>query len=446
MNCESVRERLTPLLEDSLSAHEALEARAHVAECPSCRAAYTDASALVTELRAMPPPPTPAGLRGRIDAALDGAEGTQSQGAWRTRSIWESATPYLAAAAVIVIAFAAATFVSHPRSSGLVAKAPTNMLPSEPVRPEASDPLPGDDASTTGEASAELAAELRAQEATQRAIEELKKARDDEALQDINDWLLRSPLDEDAQDEPVRPAGEAPSTSPEPGEPDVPNRGGPSDDKPPGAFAVSPNDARNGSGTETPTGPVSLQWGFDPPESATVGKAANGVVEITSQESIPRVTVRADGDSGLTIDKPGGVLWEGTLRAGEKVRVPLPMTASTTGAHQVDVYAESAASTGGAPFTITVPFKTASEPPPAPATSPADKPVSLVFQNAPVRQALMDISRQADLRMEMAEGLGTERITRDVRGIPARAALRSVAEAAGYSVTERDGVFHVTRD
>ena len=445
MNCESVRERLTPLLEDSLSAHEALEARAHVAECASCRAAYTDASALVTELRAMPPPPTPAGLRGRIDAALNGAEGTQSRGAWRTRSIWESATPYLAAAAVIVIAFAAAMFVSHPRSSGLVAKAPTDMLPAQPARSGASDPVPGDDASTADEASDDLAAESRAQEATQRAIEELKKARDEEVLQDINDWLLRSPLDEDAQDEPAGPAEGAPSTSPELGGPAVPNRGGPSD-KPPGAFAVSPNDERNGTATETPTGPVSLQWGFDPPESATVGKAANGVVEITSQESIPRVTVRATGDSGLTIDKPGGVLWEGTLRAGEKVRIPLPMTASTVGAHQVDVYADSAASTGGAPFTITVPFKAASEPPPAPETSPADKPVSLVFQNAPVRQALMDIARQADLRMEMAEGLGTERITRDLRGIPARAALRSVAEAAGYTLTERDGVFHVTRD
>jgi hypothetical protein len=71
--------------------------------------------------------------------------------------------------------------------------------------------------------------------------------------------------------------------------------------------------------------------------------------------------------------------------------------------------------------------------------------VSLVFQNAPIRQALMDVARQGRLRMEMAEGLGAERISRDVRGVPARAAFRAIAEAGGYEVTERDGVFHVAR-
>jgi hypothetical protein len=57
----------------------------------------------------------------------------------------------------------------------------------------------------------------------------------------------------------------------------------------------------------------------------------------------------------------------------------------------------------------------------------------------------MDIARQAGLRLEMAEGLGTEKVTQDVRGVPARAALRAVAEGGGYQVEEANGVFRVTR-
>ena len=120
------------------------------------------------------------------------------------------------------------------------------------------------------------------------------------------------------------------------------------------------------------------------------------------------------------------------------------MVASKSGSHELEIGVESDAPGGNATLKVFVPsFKSA--PAPRPETSPGDKPVSLVFKNVPIRQALMDIGRQAKLRVEIPEGLGSERVSRDVRGVPAKAALRAVAEAGGYSVTEADGVYKIKR-
>jgi hypothetical protein len=92
------------------------------------------------------------------------------------------------------------------------------------------------------------------------------------------------------------------------------------------------------------------------------------------------------------------------------------------------VYVETAGNPAPKPLAIMLPnFREPTEPAPAPRTPSADKPVNLILRNTPVRQALMDIARQASLRMEMAEGLGAERKPRR-RGVR-RAALRTVAEA-----------------
>jgi len=156
------------------------------------------------------------------------------------------------------------------------------------------------------------------------------------------------------------------------------------------------------------------------------------------------VVVTAEGDEGLRIGKPDGVLYRGPLRAGETVRVPLPMVASKSGSHELEIGVESAAPGGSSKLKVFVP-SFSSAPAPRPETSAGDQPVSLVFKNVPIRQALMDIGRQAKLRVEIPEGLGAERISRDVRGVPAKAALRAIAEAGGYSVTEAEGVYTIKR-
>ena len=213
--------------------------------------------------------------------------------------------------------------------------------------------------------------------------------------------------------------------------------------KPPGTFARGA-ETPGAPPIATPAEPTAIDMRFVPPEAPVVGTAAHGVVEVSARESIPEVVVTAAGDQGLAVDKPGGVLYRGPLRAGEMVRVPVPMTASQAGSHEMQIDVQSDAPGGTTQLKVFLPtFK--SGPAPRPTASPGDKPVSLVFKNVPIRQALMDIAKQAKLRIEIPEGLGTERVSRDVRSVPAKAALRAVAEAGGYSVTEADGVFRIAR-
>ena len=176
----------------------------------------------------------------------------------------------------------------------------------------------------------------------------------------------------------------------------------------------------------------------------SVGDTAQGMVEVSSREAIPEVVVTATGDAGLRIDKPGGVLYRGPLQPGEAIRVPVPMVASKSGSHEVNISVDSNAPGGDTELKVFVPsFRSA--PAPRPETSPGDKPVSIVFKNTPIRQALMDIAKRGKLRIEIPQGLGTERISRDIRSVPAKAAIRAVAESGGYTVTEADGVFKVSR-
>jgi hypothetical protein len=301
------------------------------------------------------------------------------------------------------------------------------VLPTRPALPGETAPTVGAPAGTEAPVDPK-AEEARAEAAVRAANERITALQAKEALKS-RDGELMWPRDMG----PGRSTGTSGADASVPGEPPR---------SVPGTFS-----AGDGPAAPTvigPTGPTSIELGFRPPEDPVTGKAVSGVVEITARETLPRVTVTATGDAGLEIGKPGGVLYDGPARAGETVSVPLPMTASAPGLHEVEIKVQSDVPGGNTEIKAFVPnFR--SEPAPAPRTNAADKPVRLVFRNAPVRQALMDIARQAGLRLEMAEGLGTEKVTQDVRGVPARAALRAVAEGGGYQVEEANGVFRVTR-
>jgi len=414
MDCDAVRGRLVLLAEGELPAEDALAVRAHLGECAACAAARRETEGLAATMRSWGPPPALAGLRERLAVALDAVDGSKLPGS--RRSPWETAAFYVAAAAVLVLAFALASLLPRPGGEGLVAKAPSALvqptpgMASGPKGPPSAVVAPGPAAATAGDEA----------KAVEEAIKKLQEAQKKKELADRERALL------------TPPSGTGIS-GPEPG----------LNGKPPGTFGV-PESETPGGPTKAPTRPTVIDLSFLPPESPATGATANGVVEIVSREDIPHTVVRATGDEGLAIDKRDGVLYEGPLRAGESVRVPLPMVASTPGSHEINLSVDSDAPGGNARLKVFVPGFVR-QPAAKPAADAADRPVSLVFQNASIRQALMDIANQGHLRLEMAAGLGTERISRDVRGVPARAALRAVAEAGGYTVTEKDGVFSVSR-
>ena len=417
MTCDDVRERFLLLSEDELPAEEALAVRAHLAECAACAAAWREVARVTAELRCLPLPYPQPGLRQRVAAALDAADESKvGTGAMR-RSPWEAAALFVAAAAVVLVALGLTVFLAPGRGVRVV-QAPMTYAPSSPevaVRP------PGAGGEATPKADSATAPPGNEQQAVAEAIRKLQEAQKAKALAD-NDRSLANP-----------PSGARPAP---------PEAGGPAG-KPPGTFGVETTETTPGI-AKAPEKPTTIELSFLPPENPGTGTTVNGTVEIVARADIPKAVLTATGDEGLTIGKPGGVLYEGPLRAGESVRVPVPMEASTGGTHEVNLRVQSDAPGGDAQLKVFVPGFTreaGSKPPPEAGSNP----VSLVFQNAPIRQALMDVAKQGGLRLEMAEGLGAERISRDVRGVPARAALRAIAEAGGYRLAEENGVFRVSR-
>jgi hypothetical protein len=432
MNCRAVQDKLSLAIEGELPADELLVVRAHLAECDACGAAYRDMTRLVEDLRSLPVPKPPAALRPRIRVALDAVDAAEAAERTRRQSPWELVGPYLAAAAVIAVAFTLATLLSRPHFGRQVARAPARM--SRPV-----ESPKGDEAVPTVAAPGPQGAvpapgggppDKRTDEAVAEASRRIRELQEKEALKSRDGELLWPP-----DLEPGRPGAAG-----------TPSAGLMAPAAPTGTRSgtfSTPTDV--GPIISMPRGPTAIDVSFRPPDDPVVGQTVFGVVELSARESLPKVDVTATGDAGLTIDKAGGALYSGPLRAGETTRVPVPMTASKTGLHEIEIKVASDAPGGSTDLKAFVPnFHGEAEPPRA-AASPADKSVNLVFKNAPVRQALLDIARQAGLRIEMAEGLGSERITQDVRGVPARAALRAVAEEGGYELEEAGGVFKVTR-
>jgi hypothetical protein len=434
MDCNAVRDKLTLLTDDDLPAEEALAVRRHLAECGECAAISRDLDRLSQELRALPQPPVPADLRLRIGRALDAEAASKASPVAPGSSVLGTIAPYLAAAAVVALAFALASFVAQPRHRASRVAKTTAPLADAARAPSAPPPAEeGIDASAESEASEPAPSTSRDEaEAVRKAIATIEELQNKRKLRDADGELLR--------DLPPPATGNS-----EEGIVTIPPHegvGAPgSGSKPPGTFA-----SERGSGHPAlpPAEPTVIDMRFLPPNDPSVGDTAQGMVEVSSREAIPEVVVTATGDAGLRIDKPGGVLYRGPLQAGEAVRVPVPMVASKSGSHEVNITVDSDAPGGDTELKVFVPsFKNAAAP--RPESSPGDKPVSIVFKNTPIRQALMDIGKQAKLRIEIPQGLGAERISRDIRGVPAKAALQAVAESGGYTVTEAAGVYRISR-
>ncbi|MGQ9729918.1 MAG: anti-sigma factor family protein [Candidatus Zipacnadales bacterium] len=425
-------DRLTALAEGELPAEEALQVRAHLAECAECGTAWREVTALLEELHRLPVPQPPVDLRPRITMALNGVEvdrfGHHLPG---HRSLWEITGPYLAAAAVIALAFALATVLTKPRSTGRVARVLEQTAePSLTQPPEAEGKAK---VSTTERKPTALSTkEQEAAEAARQASKAIQDLQEREAMLAADEALLWPEQTEPGHAEGVASHLEMAGGTAQGGLAEPPGTT-------PGTFSAP---LETTGKVQSATAPTQIEIRFRPPAEPLVGQTVYGHAEISAQETLASATVSATGDSTLAIDKPGGVLYEGPLRAGETVTVPVPMTASKAGLHELAIKVEADAPGAHTEVKAFVPnFREAAEPRPQP--SPADKPINLVFKNTPLRQALLDVAKQAGLRLEMAEDLGHERVSRDVRGVPARAALRALAEAGGYVVEEVNGVFRI---
>ena len=111
MSCESIRQSLHEILDDTGSGPWPADVEAHLASCAPCRAWLAEIDALRSSLRVLPHVPLPPEALDAVWAATVRA----SRGRQRIRDSWRAA-----AAAVVVTALGATTlyFISTPVPTG----------------------------------------------------------------------------------------------------------------------------------------------------------------------------------------------------------------------------------------------------------------------------------------------------------------------------------------
>jgi hypothetical protein len=398
MDCPTCLNLFTEVWEGSESA-EAVAARAHLELCPSCRQNYADFTAAVNALRALPEVAPPPRMLASIGHALDAA--TPQPRAWLT--YWQPLAAGLSLAACCLMLLWA--FVMHPVNlpeslSSLPTPHIAHTSPTPTPAPAATSPAPtGQKPADTSTPEAKPAARVR------RGV-----------LGAWGSWARHG-----REDLAVQPPG-ATTTS-----------HGPQAD----TFATGDSSTvRSGRALNRHAG--SVQMAFMPPSDRTVGAAVYGQLTLTGDaEANVTVTVAPRGRLQVA-NAPGGLLYQGPLRAGQALRLPVRLVAGRAGTQRLAVRMRSDVPTVLADLDVTIPsFR-------GQMSDPGQSVVTLTFRDASVRKAMRQMADQAGARLLVDDTVGTELVSHDYSaGVPFEAALRIMAESCGYRVTLRDGVYHV---
>ncbi len=187
------------------------------------------------------------------------------------------------------------------------------------------------------------------------------------------------------------------------------------------------------------TGPVELA--FTPPAAKPVGELVAGELTVSGQAEA-MITLRVTSGRGLRVTNAhgGGVVYEGPLRRGETLRVPLRLLAWQPGEHALRAQLESDVPGVAADLPIALTGFVGEM------GKNGQAEVSLTFHETPARQALRELAAAAGARVVVHEGLEPQRVTLDFSaGVPFAAALRILCDECGYRIQERDGVYHIVR-
>ena len=179
---------------------------------------------------------------------------------------------------------------------------------------------------------------------------------------------------------------------------------------------------------------------FTPPTERVVGALAVGQLVVLGQAEA-NVTIRLQPQAGLRVlNARDGVLYQGALRQGQKLELPVRMIALKPGAKRMQLVVEADVEGVGTQLPILIPsFAPA-------AAGETEKIVSLAFQDTPSTRAIREMAAVAGVRVMLEDGLEQQLVTYDFSaGVPFVAALHTVCDGCGYKVTERDGVYHVSR-
>lgn len=404
MNCLTCQESFTEMLENSDSPI-AVEAAAHLESCPACARAFAAFGNVVGALHRLPPVAPPRNLSAAISVALDGTTGPQS---FCSRH-WQPLTTVVSMAAccllvlwtVVLNPVHTSQFALHSPGAGQPARAPSvanvpsALLPSTarasqpyetvgmPARPVAHSTSPGyAPAAEFGTCAAGLETAPR--------------------LTTISSTPVEGP------------------------------------DKPAGTFAAT-DETPAASPLHKSEGPIILS--FQPPPERLVGELLVGEVIIESQAEA-NVTLTVEPKGVLRVNNlHDGVLYQGPIRRGDKVKLPVRMVAGRPGGQRMHLSLKADVPGVAAELDVNIPdFK------PQPPNRTPEPLVTLIFDNVSSVRAIREMAAAANQRVVIHEGVEPEFVTQDYsKGVPFAAALRILCDGCGYRVEEREGVYHILK-
>jgi hypothetical protein len=175
--------------------------------------------------------------------------------------------------------------------------------------------------------------------------------------------------------------------------------------------------------------------GITPPHEKVTGTIVPATIRLEAEADVAlaRITVTGSEQLDLIGVDEGGVVFEGPLRSGQETVLSVRMLARKPGEQSVTIRLRS--SDPIVDTRLKVGMGEFAEPVP-----PAQRPVQFDFVGTPIRDAVSEVTRQSGMSVIVDPGVGETTVTvRSEDPIPAAAALRAIAEAAGLQVTERDG-------
>lgn len=429
MNCRRCQENFAVLRDNPKEAPA--QALQHLEQCAACAQMFAEYKEAVEQLRALPPVEPPAGLPESIYQALEGASAAPSR-LWLS---WQPLTAGLSLAACVLLVLWAVVlqpvrteWSNGNMSSGTISSYTQPNVQGTPPQAENAFARGSVRRNQIPEGSRGAKMSRRTQTGASRFSEELQwQSRQSEAATaETREMLAWGAWGKDL----MRP-GQTEEARPEPAE---------HSEKPVGTFAAeeTPEEA------ESPEEPLQRQSGvveliFTPPAERPVGQPVVGELKIVSQaEAIIAVRVLAQPGIYVT-NAPSGLLYEGPMRRGATLALPLRLFAWRAGTHRlrVQLAGDAPGITGDLKIELAHFVGTLGK--------NGATPVTLKFYEKPARQAIRELAAAAEARVVLHEALAHRLVTLDFSaGVPFVAALRILCDICGYHMEEREGVFYIS--
>lgn len=415
MDCRNCEEHFTAVLEESDSP-DARTSREHLEVCPACRVVYESFRQAVHHLRDLPLVAPPPDLLRGISLSLDAV--APPRPLWS--QYWQPLTAGVSMAACLMMVLWAVVLnpnnaIVPSNSSHVTDYASYLTAPATPPAPNVARPaMPG----------AAPAAPVLTRRVSMRP--RLVSA---QPVRQAPPKLFPSQFGAWSHSAPATPVTVTPAS---PADPPIEST------KPAGSFAapsvatIVPKPLQRTAGE--------VQIAFLPPTERHVGSLAVGEVIITSQAEA-NITLRLAPRGGLRVaNAPQGVLYAGPLRKGDRLSLPVRLLASRAGVQRMQLTLEADVAGVATDMLIVVPQFT---------TQPdtrVEQPVTLVFRDTASLKAIRDMAAAAGARVVVDQALEPQLVTYDFSaGVPFAVALRTLCDGCGYKITERDGVYHVSK-